>query len=760
MIVVIYTQKILKYRYWVMLSVIMVVSLLGLGIQRLTISTDYEVFFSDENPQLQAFQDLQANYTKDDNVFFVLAPKDGQVFTPKMLAMVQDLTKAAWQTPYSLRVDSISNYQHTYAEEDDLIVENLVDDPKALTAKQLAKIKQIALTESTLVKRLVSETGHVTGVNVTIELPHKDIAKETPEVANFSQALAEEFRQKYPEVDIYLTGLTMMNHAFTEASLNDIQSLIPIMFVFALTLMAILLRSITAVMVTLFIIVFSVVSAMGMAGWMDIILTPPVMSAPTMILTLVIADCVHLLTNFFLQLQKGLAKPAAITESLRINFQPIFLTSLTTAIGFLSMNFSDSPPFRDLGNVVAFGVMLAFVFSVSFLPAMVMLLPLHKPKVDDIDNKIWTKTFAQWVIANKTWIFWLMLAFAIGLISFIPRNELNDEFVKYFDQSIAFRRATDFASENLNGLYRIEYSLPSGEENGIARPDFLQKVDAFAQWYRQQPEVLHVLSLTDTFKRLNKNLHGDDESWFKLPDDSALAAQYLLLYEMSLPYGLDLNNQITIDKSATRLTVTVKNLSTNEFLALEQRAQQWLQQHAPEMQAEGSGATMMFSHIGARNIRSMLTGTSIALVLISFILVFALRSVKIGVLSLVPNLVPIGMAFGLWGLAVAEVGLALSVVIGMALGIVVDDTVHFLSKYLRARREHQASSEEAVLYAFTTVGMALVITSVVLIAGFLVLTLSAFLLNSQMGLATALAIAFALMADFLLLPTLLMKVDT
>ena len=229
---------------------------------------------------------------------------------------------------------------------------------------------------------------------------------------------------------------------------------------------------------------------------------------------------------------------------------------------------------------------------------------------------------------------------------------------------------------------------------------------------------------------------------------------------MSLPYGLDLNNQINIDKSATRMTVMLRNMTTNSVLALEQRAQEWLHDNMPaNLHATGASPTIMFSHIGERNIRSMLLGTTVALVLISIVLVVALRSVKIGLLSLVPNLIPAALAFGVWGIAVGQVGLALSVVTGMTLGIVVDDTVHFLSKYLRARREKGLDAEDAVRYAFSTVGLALVVTSIVLIAGFMVLTFSAFILNSNMALMTAVTILFALVADFLLLPPLLMAVD-
>ena len=229
---------------------------------------------------------------------------------------------------------------------------------------------------------------------------------------------------------------------------------------------------------------------------------------------------------------------------------------------------------------------------------------------------------------------------------------------------------------------------------------------------------------------------------------------------MSLPYGLDLNNQINVDKSALRLTVTLETLSTNEVLALNDAAEAWLRENAPTIQGgEGTGPNMMFANIGRRNSGSMLMGTALALVLISAILVLALRSVKIGLISLIPNLAPAAMGFGLWGIFVGQVGLSLSVVTSMTLGIVIDDTVHFLSKYLRARREQGLSSTESVHYAFKTVGRALITTTIVLVGGFLVLATSAFYLNSSMGLLTAVIIVLAILADFLFLPPLLMKTE-
>ncbi len=746
-------QSILNHRWLVIALSLILTGLLGSGLTRLEFSNDYRMFFSEENPQLQAFEQLQNTYTKNDNVLIVIEPKDGKVFTRDTLAAVAELTQQAWQIPYSLRVDSITNYQHTHAEEDDLVVEDLVLNPQSLSEAELAAKEAIATGDPLLVNRLISPDASVTGVNVTVQLPGRHL-NEVPEVVQFVRKITQDIESAHPDIRIHLTGIVIMNNAFPTASLGDMQSLYPAMFMMVILVLVVMLRSIPGTLTTLLIIILLIIATMGITGWLGVKLSPPTTIVPIVIMTLAIADCVHILVNFLHGMREGETKRQALLESLRINLQPVFLTSLTTAIGFLSLNFSDAPPFRDLGNMSAIGVLLAFFLSVTLLPAMMMLLPVRALSGDTRGSRTMQR-FAEFVVRRRQWLLWGMGLLILFLISQIPNNRLDDQFVKYFDESYEFRQATDFTTEHLTGIYMIEYSLESGENGGISDPTYLRTVDQFAQWYRQQAHVLHVNTLTDIMKRLNRNLHGDDEAWYRLPENRELAAQYLLLYEFSLPFGLDLNNQINVKKSATRFSVTLESVSTQQLLELEERAQAWLSKHAPQMRIQGVSSTIMFAHIGSRNIIAMLKGTTLALIVISGILVLAFRSLRIGGLSLLPNLVPIGMAFGLWGLLVGEVGLALSVVSGMTLGIVVDDTVHFLSKYLRARREQGMTSEDAVRYAFSTVGTALWVTSLVLIVGFGILTFSHFQLNAGMGLLTAITLALALAADFLFLPPLL-----
>lgn len=751
---------VIRWRWIVILLTLMVVGLSASGARFLRFDTDYRIFFSKENPQLAAFESMQNTYSKNDNVLFVLAPASGNVFTPESLAIVKKLTDAAWKIPYSLRVDSITNFQNTAADEDDLVVADLVEYPEGMEAADLERVRRIALAEPFLVHRIVSPAGDVTGVNVTIHLPGKDQAREVPEVAAHARKLAADLRAEHPDLTVHLTGMAMMNNAFPESAKRDMATLVPIMFLVVVGAVWVMIRSITGTLATLLVILFSIVTAMGLGGWLGFAISGPVSAAPTIILTMGVADCIHvLMTTLFVMGAHDMNKRDALVESLRINFNPVFLTSFTTMIGFLAMNSSEVPPFRTLGNIVAMGVVAAWVYSITFLPALVAVLPMRARSVND-STALPMDRFADFVLRRRRVLLWGTTLLVMALGFGITRNQLNDEFVKYFSHRLEFRQATDFTSEWLTGIYMVDFSPGAGQVGGVSDPAYLNDLETFAQWLRQQPEVIHVNTLTDVFKRLNRSMHGGQQEWYRLPDSRELSAQYLLLYEMSLPYGLDLNNQVNVDKSATRLSVTLRNISSNEVIAFSKRARAWLEANTPPaMHVEGASPTVMFANIGQRNIQSMLKGSVLSIVLISISLIVFLRSVRFGLLSMIPNLVPIAMGFGLWGYFVGEVGLALSVVGSMTLGIVVDDTIHFLSKYLAARREMGKSPEEAVHFAFHRVGNALWVTTVVLVAGFMVLAYSDFKLNSSMGMLTGLTLAIALFMDFLMLPPLLLLAD-
>ncbi|HCE4788350.1 efflux RND transporter permease subunit [Vibrio parahaemolyticus] len=747
-----------KYSLLVLLATIFLIIVATIGGKNLYFRGDYDIFFDGTNKQLLAFDEIQTTFAKTDNLAIVIAPEDGDIFTPQTLSLIQKITVDAWQVPYSSRVDSIANYQHTEAFEDDLLVEDLLYSEYELTPERISKVKSIALSEPVLKSALVSEKGDVTVVNITVQLPEMDKTAEVEEVVSSINAMIDRYQRAYPDVTFHKAGIIAMNHAFMTAAQDDSSTLVPTMLVVILVFLTIMLRSILSVIATLIVIIGSVMATMGISGWAGMFLSTATVNVPTLIMTLAVADCVHVIATMRQSMKNGFTKAQSIERSIALNFVPILITSVTTAIGFLMMNMSDSPVLRDFGNLSALGVMVACLLSVTLLPALLKLLPIHVKMETSQDQKHVMDRLGDFVVSQRRALLPLSVAVIVVCASLIPLNKVNDESVEYFGQRNEFRQAADFMEERISGMTNISIAIKTNESQGIAAPDFLNTIGEFSSWLRDQPETDHVATLADVYKRLNKNMHGDDEAYYLLPQERELAAQYLLLYEMSLPYGLDLNNQINVDKSSIKMVLTVANLGSVELVDLENRIYQWFAEHAPQYQVVASSPSLMFAHIGETNMASMLSTLPITLVLISALLIFALRSVRLGLISLMPNIAPAVIGFGLWALISGEINLGLSVVVTLTLGIVVDDAVHFLSKYQRARREGQ-TAEQAVRYAFHTVGRALWITTVVLVAGFSVLAMSSFRLNADMGQLSAIVIFIALVVDFLFLPTLLMLFD-
>ncbi|MGR5160817.1 efflux RND transporter permease subunit [Vibrio owensii] len=747
-----------KYSIWVLLVTVLLVVIATIGGKNLYFRGDYNIFFDGTNKQLLAFDEIQTTFAKTDNLAIVVAPASNDVFTPEILQLIQSLTVDSWQVPYSSRVDSIANYQHTEAFEDDLLVEDLLYEDYELTAERIAKVKSIALSEPVLKSALISEKGDVTVVNITVQLPEIDKTAEVQEVMSHISAMLERYQQNYPDVEFHKAGIIAMNYAFMTAAQEDSSTLVPTMLLVILVFLTIMLRSFLSVVVTLIVIIGSVMATMGLSGWAGMFLSTATVNVPTLVMTLAVADCVHVITTMRHSMQNGFSKAHSIERSISLNFMPILITSVTTAIGFLMMNMSDSPVLRDFGNLSALGVMIACFLSVTLLPALLKLLPINIKQTPSNGKSDFMDKLGDFVVTHRKALLPASVLVIAVSASLIPLNRVNDESVKYFDNRSDFRQAADFMEARISGMTNISIAIKTNESQGIADPVFLNAIGGFTDWLRVQPETDHVATLADVYKRLNKNMHGDDESYYALPQNRELAAQYLLLYEMSLPYGLDLNNQINVDKSSIKMVLTVDNLGSVELVDLENRIYAWFADNAPQYEVVASSPSLMFAHIGETNMASMLSTLPITLVLISALLIFALRSLKLGLISLVPNIAPAVIGFGLWALISGEINLGLSVVVTLTLGIVVDDAVHFLSKYQRARKEGQ-TAEQAVRYAFHTVGRALWITTVVLVAGFSVLAMSSFRLNADMGQLSAIVIFIALVVDFLFLPTLLMLFD-
>ncbi len=752
-----YSNFLISHKKAVIFLSILAIFIASYGLKYTKVETDYEIFFDSTNQRLMALREMEKLYGRQDVARIAIEPKHGDVFQPEVLKIIEAMTAQAWSLAYTRRVDSLTNHQFVVGIDEDLLVENLFDSSHPLDDQQFERRKQYALTEPTLINNFVNKEGTIASLLTSITIPQGDSHAAIKASAAVTQ-MVDEYRLKYPEINFYLTGSIVLNELFFHESTVGTAKVVLTMLAVMLILLACLLRSLIVVGCVLVLLIGCAASSLGIASWFGIPFSAPSSTAPIIIATMVVANAVHIISALLDELRKGINKEKALIDTLRINIEPVFLTTLTTVIGYLCLNTSDVPPYRDLGTTTTIGVINSFILTYTLLPALLAIIPFKVAvRPDTQSGKFWFD-FGAFAVKWRHPITIGMLIFAVSSSAFITRNVINNSLVTFFDKEVPFRVQTEYIMDNLTYFYTVALSIPGHDEGAISDPVYMRQVEALAGWARHQPEVYAVVTYTDVMKQINRAMHNNDNEWYRLPENKELASQYLLLYEMSLPYGFDLDKQLTLDKSSSRLVIGFHDLSSSQFREFDDRLKSWISTHYPQsmQSAVPSSAHLLFANIHHDSVVNNLWGMLIGTLLISLVIMIAMRSVTLGLLSLIPNIIPAMMAFGLWGLIKGQIDIGTSIVGTIALGIIVDDTVHFMSKFRYACMTLGYSPPAAVQYAFATVGKALFITTVVLVLGFSMLMQSNYTLNSSMGLLTAILLTIAFFFDLFLLPALLM----
>lgn len=726
------------------------------GLPRLTLSSDTRVFFDPKNPELHELQNFERKYGQNNSVLMVVWAGGKKVTTPETLAAIGDLTAKAWKLPHSTRVESLTNFPHVTADADSFAVDELVPHPDRVTPAQANEIEHLAISDDLVRNRLIAADGRAAGVLINFNLPVEG-SKEVREIIAASRALALATEAAHPGVEVKVTGNVILMGTFSEAAVRDARFLIPVSLAVTALIMIIFVRSIKPSLAILTLLILSSASAMGIAGWFNYVINLSTIAAPVIIMTVNMAAAVRIVTTTMAELGAGRTKVDAIKESLRIHLRPVSMTNATSALGFLSMNLADAPPFVDLGNIVAMGIGIAYVMTFTWLPAMLLLTPLT-PAVSRSERVM--IGLGHFVNRHYAALFAITGVLVVASGFWLGKITLDDDFQRYFDKRFAYRQASDFAEDHLTGLNLIEFDVGSGRDSGVYDPVYQRKVSAFAAWLRAQPKVVSVLSLPDITRRINKTINfgkpGDQDT---IPDDTNRIAQYFLLYEMSLPYGASITDQINVNRSSSRVTAILAHATASEIRATNEAAQAWLAANAPPaMQTKGISINVLFSHLSWDNIRSMIGSTIVSMLLIAVVVGVVLRSVTYGLLSIVMNVLPSVVGFGLWGLFIGQLGLSAAVITAMTIGLVVDDTIYFLMMY-QAARKRGLSPEEANNDVFVTVGVAMLVITSSLAVGFGVLMFSGFEVNYALGAQTSIIIVANLFIDWMMLPPLLRLID-
>lgn len=738
---------VLRYRVWVLGAALLLTVPALFALTRLESEDTYDAWFPSTDPTYRFYQEFQKRF--DNDMFFVVAYRDEGLFSREGLAFLAELTARLEALPYVREVTSLTNVEYVRGEADALLVESLIPDVERVDPEA---VKQKALSKPLYRGLLISEDGTTTAVVGELE-PVVSLTQEEALVSELKALLRELEAETGRE--FYLGGYPVLDVEIMEASERDIRTFIPFTIGAIFLVLWIVFRRPSPAALAFVAVSLALLWTFGLYAGLGLKYTMMMSILPTIILAIGIADAVHILVHYYEELARGRPQREALRQTLRKMLRPCLFTTLTTGAGFISFLSSDIPVVRLTGLFAAMGIGIAFVLTVLMLPAAVSLL---KPPGQTARRRAegrfarLLERISQTTLAHPRLVLWGALGvLALGLLG-ASRLEAETLGLKWLRDDHPLQQSYDFIEKNLTGLYNLELVI-EGERDALRSPEVLQKIEKLSAFALAQPGVRKAISVVDYVKEINQALYGGDPTFYRVPGTAREVAQALLLYEFS--GGEELRELVSGDYSAGRLTLLLNTLTSREYAGLHERILNYAEELDFPRPVKATGAVVLVEEMLEKLTLSQVKSLALALGLITLLMIALLRSWKLGLLSLIPNGLPILLMFATMGFFGLPLDAATSTVAGMALGIAVDDTIHFLTRF---RRELRATGDyrRALVRTTRTVGQAIVFTSVILLAGFSVLLLGSFKGTIYLGLLIGLTMAFALVGDLVLLPALLL----
>lgn len=735
------------------------------GLFFLKVDFSYRAWYTDTDTLLLNYDKFERIFGNDDSVVISIKNKNG-LYNPQAISLIYKVTEELWKVPGIVKVDSLTNFDFLHVQGDEIEIAPLVSEfnSENLTIEFIKDLKEKIRGHKLIGNYLISKDSQMALVRTRIR-PSLASRQENDEVINTINKIIDRYRFEYPSYEFDIAGTAMFIHIFKEITQSDFSVIIPsLIFVFIL-IQYIIFRNAFAVLTGSMTIIVSVIMMLGFAGYFGFYITTLSASTPVILLTIAIADAIHLLTVYFFAIKQGHTKIEAAEYSLRKNFYPTVLTSLTTAIGFLSFSNSLIRSIAELGMSVGVGVIFAWIVCYFILGPILVLTSggsvarLHKSIVVEekkfiISNR--TKDFVTAILNLKYPIAFTSLLIVIISLVYAMRLEVNldpnTQFKADHHYNIAFNKMT----KHIGPVAQIEMIFDAGSEQAAQTPEFLSKIEEFESWLVGRKRIINTYTINDVIKDINQTLNQNNPKFFRIPRTNTAIAQNLFFYSIGLPVGRELNDKLSIDGRYLRLSATWDALTSTEA----NNQIKAIQEKTKSMGLDGTvtGKMPLFHQLTPYVVSSFIESFIIALTAITIILIIVLKSFKLGLLALIPNLFPIIISCGLYAYSGSYVEIVSVLIVAVCLGIAVDDSIHFMFEYKKFR-SREITQEECFRLIFTNTAPSLFNTTVLIVIGFTSMLVADYLPTAKFGFMIGLTLSFALLADFIVLPAILALAD-
>lgn len=743
-----------RLKVLVIAFVLIVTLSFGYFLKDLAFEGSFRIWFGEGSQILTSYDKFRDTFGNDDAIMIAFEDKDG-VFNQKAIDSIRRISDFLWQTKYVARVDSLINYQYIHADKenpDDIIVNDFI--PKGLSEYELKEKREIAINDPLILEKLINQKGTVTMIAARLS-PKAGENEDTSRYLEQTVSKMLEDESKITGYKYWQNGGPVMNSAFINIASHDGSIFMPLAIFSVGLLLWLFYRNLSALFAPMAVVVSTFIIVLSSQVILGYKLNNFTVNIPVFILAIAIAAAVHIYNVWLSKVKEGHTTKEAVFIALQKNFLAVFLTSITTSAGFVSLTISEIVPVSTLGLSTALGSILAFVLSVTLLPAVLLCIKkdfsnqLHKIEKS---KKLYEK-YGPFIVGNDKKIVFITLGLFVMIAFGIVYSKIDSNTVRYFHEDVEIRKSTQFLEKNLTGPMVYEIVADSKSEGGVKEPEFLKTVDRFnRELLAQFSDVRNSSSLLEVIKRFNEVFHNENKEFYTIPDSKELVAQYLLLYSLSLPQSLEINDRLDISERYLRISANTNIVDTSKDLQMIKWIESWWQNTPYSVKVEGQ--TAMFAYMQSSVTDTLIQSMVLAIFVISIVMIVIFKRVKLLGVFLLPNIIPIVLVLGVMGYMGIDIDMGVAVSGAIIIGVAVDDTIHYLVKFFEAQKSGK-NVEQSLNYVIKYAGSAIVFTTVILSISFLFFLGSVFMPNVHFGIVTASALSLAMVADLLLLPAVL-----